>query len=567
VQSFLVHWGYLALFLITALSAFGIPVGSELAMAYGGALASGQVLTGPRDHLSLGLVIGVAAIGELVGSLFGYGLGRFGGRPFVNQVGRYLLLTRRDLDRVEAFLARKGETFVLIGRLIPLLRSFVSIVAGLAEMTVWRFLAFSVIGCAIFTAAVSSIGYSLGGSWHVAVKDFSDAGYVAAGLAVLVIGATLIHRLKVLREEGALIGADTRQDGDLHSLVTRALATVKIDFAPTHKQPVAARLLIATITSLGGSLGADSLLVAIGTRVFPSTKGYVHFRFFDYGKLTTIGVIVACLAWPVVTRISSAPRWVFVRMAVFVTAVLWLPDLYILAKGQAPKAVLVLMVMHLAIGLVTYNALVRLAPTTTTRSDTPHASGLRHLRSSRRAWLEVAPSLAAGTADIAGRLERWTTWRADPSKTDDANEQQSQQLHREFVIALRFWEEMFNSWCAISHPSPSARRTPGQRWNILNVCFRAVLSAVRCEYTAYSLTFIGDENDETRTLGAAVLGQGITLYRVVAIGLRQALDGKTRDLTDLLKWSCAIAQQSQPLEAFDQLHAGPAAQLRAQSGL
>jgi len=81
LQSFVVHWGYLALFLITALSAFGIPVGSELAMAYGGALASGQVLTSSRDHLSLGLVILVAVAGEVVGSIFGYGLGRFGGRP------------------------------------------------------------------------------------------------------------------------------------------------------------------------------------------------------------------------------------------------------------------------------------------------------------------------------------------------------------------------------------------------------------------------------------------------------------------------------------------------------
>jgi uncharacterized protein with PQ loop repeat len=63
-----------------------------------------------------------------------------------------------------------------------------------------------------------------------------------------------------------------------------------------------------------------------------------------------------------VTRISSAPRWIFLRMAILVTAVLWLPDVYILAKGQPAKAVAVLMVMHLAIALVTYNALLHLAP-------------------------------------------------------------------------------------------------------------------------------------------------------------------------------------------------------------
>ena len=141
-----------------------------------------------------------------------------------------------------------------------------------------------------------------------------------------------------------------------------ALAAVRIDFVPERQHPTVARLLVATVVSLIGLLAADAVLVAIGTRIFPSTSGYVHFRFSDYGRLTTIGVIVACVAWPVMTRISSAPRWVFLRMAVLVTAVLLLPDLYILAKGQPVKAVLVLMIMHLAIGLVTYNALVHLAP-------------------------------------------------------------------------------------------------------------------------------------------------------------------------------------------------------------
>ncbi len=62
VQHLLVQWGYIALFLVTAISAFGVPIGSELVMAYGGALASGQILTGPKDHFSLGLVIVIAVV-------------------------------------------------------------------------------------------------------------------------------------------------------------------------------------------------------------------------------------------------------------------------------------------------------------------------------------------------------------------------------------------------------------------------------------------------------------------------------------------------------------------------
>ena len=141
-----------------------------------------------------------------------------------------------------------------------------------------------------------------------------------------------------------------------------ALDLVKIDFAPAHRPPSGAKVVLATVVSLVGSLAVDAALVAIGEGVFPATKGYVHFQFGDYSKLTTIGVIIACAAWPIVTRISSAPRWLFFRLAIVVTVVLLLPDLYILHQGQPPRAVAVLMCMHLAIGVVTYNAVVHLAP-------------------------------------------------------------------------------------------------------------------------------------------------------------------------------------------------------------
>jgi hypothetical protein len=146
------------------------------------------------------------------------------------------------------------------------------------------------------------------------------------------------------------------------TILDRSLGLLKVDFAPTHRQPSAARVVLATVISLIGSLAVDAALVAIGEAVFPTTKGYGHFRFSDYSKLTIIGVIIACVAWPVVTRISSAPRWLFFRLAIVVTLVLLLPDVYILKQGQPLKAVAVLMCMHLAIALVTYNALVHLAP-------------------------------------------------------------------------------------------------------------------------------------------------------------------------------------------------------------
>ena len=145
----------------------------------------------------------------------------------------------------------------------------------------------------------------------------------------------------------------------------RTLDLLRIDWRPQHAPPSAARVLLATVVALVGSLLADALLVALGKALFPSTKNYPHIVFSDYGKLTVIGVLIACIGWPIVTRISSSPRWLFFRLAIVVTLVLFLPDLYILKQGQPAKAVAVLMCMHVAIALVTYNALVHIAPVRT----------------------------------------------------------------------------------------------------------------------------------------------------------------------------------------------------------
>ena len=145
-------------------------------------------------------------------------------------------------------------------------------------------------------------------------------------------------------------------------MLQKALDLIHLDFAPNHEQPSPGRVVLATAVSIVGSLLADAVLVAIAQAAFPSTKGYAHFQFADYSKLTIIGVIIACVAWPITTRITSQPRWMFFRMAIGVTLVLWLPDVYILVNGQPTKAVAFLFIMHLAIAVVTYNALVHLAP-------------------------------------------------------------------------------------------------------------------------------------------------------------------------------------------------------------
>jgi len=205
LEHILATWGYLALFGVAALAALGIPVGSEIAIAYGGVLASGQLVTGHHVHLQLALVIVVATLGEVTGSLIGYGIGRFGGRSLVDRLGRYVLLTNKDLDRAERWFNRRGEPVVFFGRFIPLVRSFISIAAGIGEMTLAKFTVFTVAACAIWCGGLAGIGYALGSSWHHIITDFSYLGYVGAGVVGVVVVVFIAHRLRQLRIERAVL--------------------------------------------------------------------------------------------------------------------------------------------------------------------------------------------------------------------------------------------------------------------------------------------------------------------------------------------------------------------------
>ena len=153
------------------------------------------------------------------------------------------------------------------------------------------------------------------------------------------------------------------------TITDRARSLTRFEPSPAHRPPRVSLVALATALSVALCLLADRLLVLAGTAVFPSTKGYVHFQFSDYAKLTIIGIVVAGIGWPIVARLTSDPRWVFLRLAIAVTAVLLLPDLYIWHLGQPGRAVLVLVAMHLAIGLITYNLLVRLAPVRAAAGD------------------------------------------------------------------------------------------------------------------------------------------------------------------------------------------------------
>jgi len=203
VEHFVSSWGYPAIFVLTMIEAACIPIPSEITLGLGGALAGGALVSGGH-HLQLAVVILVAVAGEMVGSFAAYVVGRSGGRALVDRVGKYVLLSHKDLDRTQRWFDRRGDPTVLFARMVPLARAFVSFAAGIAEMNPLRFGLYSVIGIAVWVSALASLGYALGGTWHKMVSGFGDATYVMAALAAVGIALTVARRVRAVRAERAL---------------------------------------------------------------------------------------------------------------------------------------------------------------------------------------------------------------------------------------------------------------------------------------------------------------------------------------------------------------------------
>jgi len=182
--------------------------------------------------------------------------------------------------------------------------------------------------------------------------------------------------------------------------VDRMLGLARIEPSTGHARPEIARLAVATALAVAGSLLAGALLVAVGTHLFHASKGYEHFRLVDYATLTVIGVVAACLAWPILARISATPRWLFFRLTCLVTLVLWLPDLALVLRHHPIRAVVVLMVMHLAVAVVTYQCLVRVAPATELPVAGAAAGRSDPERSQRR--LATALGIVVGVESVLG---------------------------------------------------------------------------------------------------------------------------------------------------------------------
>ena len=206
LTTFIGDHGLYAVFVLMLLDSV-LPAASELVMLYAGVLASGAlpgqdiVLFGHRidSHFWGYVAIATAGVaGQTVGSIIGWAIGLFGGRPLVERHGRWLHLGPENLDRAERWFDRWGDWAVFLGRMTPVVRSFVSIPAGLARMPLGRFTLYSVLGTIPWCFGIAGAGWALGSSWESFHHDFRYVE-VLVGVGILALLVWYLRRRRATK--------------------------------------------------------------------------------------------------------------------------------------------------------------------------------------------------------------------------------------------------------------------------------------------------------------------------------------------------------------------------------
>ncbi|MEX0755383.1 MAG: DedA family protein [Actinomycetota bacterium] len=196
------RYGYLAVFVLMVLESACVPVPSEVTMLFGGALAS-VGFAAPGQELDLVWVALWGTFGNLVGSWIAYAAGSWGGRPLFDRFGKYLLIRQHELDKAHDWFERYGEAAVFFSRLLPVIRTFISLPAGVVRMNFWKFTLYTVLGCLPWTFALAWVGYEMGARWETVDRIMRP---ISLGLAV-VFGILLVwfvvRRVRQVRADAA----------------------------------------------------------------------------------------------------------------------------------------------------------------------------------------------------------------------------------------------------------------------------------------------------------------------------------------------------------------------------
>jgi membrane protein DedA with SNARE-associated domain len=191
VQHLISQYGYLAVFVLMLAESACVPVPSEVIMMFGGALAAGAVA---GAHPLLAGVVAAGVLGSVAGSYVAWAVGRYAGQAAISRWGRRIGIREHEIDRAADWFERHGPVAVLVGRFIPVIRTFISLPAGFADMPAGTFGLYTTLGAIPWTAALAIIGYALGAHWEQVASDFHGPTYVIAGLLVAGLAVALLRR-------------------------------------------------------------------------------------------------------------------------------------------------------------------------------------------------------------------------------------------------------------------------------------------------------------------------------------------------------------------------------------
>lgn len=197
MSSFVQHYGYLALFLLAIAESALVPIPSEVTFGFAGALTTSAV-TGHAQFSLLGIVV-VGVVGSLVGSVVAYEVGRSLGRTLVDRYGKWILLTHHDLDLAERWFARYGNASVLLGRILPVVRTVISLPAGVAEMRRGPFAVLTVIGSAVWILFLGLLGHAAGVNWTRVSHDVHLAQNPMIAIIVIALVWGFVLRVRSVR--------------------------------------------------------------------------------------------------------------------------------------------------------------------------------------------------------------------------------------------------------------------------------------------------------------------------------------------------------------------------------
>jgi membrane protein DedA with SNARE-associated domain len=183
------RFGYVGVAIAMAIESAAIPLPSELILPFAGWSVS-KGLTEPLTSSAWtywGAVV-AGVVGNTVGSLASYAIGAYGGRPLVERYGKYVLISAHDLELADRWFARYGEATVFFSRMLPIVRTFISVPAGIARMPIWRFTLFSILGAIPWVMLLVWGGMQLGDHWLELKHNLRGLDYLIAAVILLGVG-------------------------------------------------------------------------------------------------------------------------------------------------------------------------------------------------------------------------------------------------------------------------------------------------------------------------------------------------------------------------------------------